>query len=121
MNLKKGEWRDRSGKVWKISQMPSPYIANSIKYLRKKQEELIDAIGADAEQAEEYLEITGKILELTDEYLSRQKKYFDNPNAPVKKEPTLEEVIESLSDDTGVQINESFAVTYRKKYKKGGT
>ncbi len=57
--------------------MPTRYILNSIKCLRRRQRELVDAIGSDAEQAEEYLIMAEKILELTNELLHRKKKHLD--------------------------------------------
>lgn len=107
--------------------MPTAYIRNAIKFLRKKQQELIDAIGADAEQNEEYLDCAGKILELVDEYFSRQGRYFDNPNAPIKNdlERVIDEIEKGKKDQQSIvdkyfeKPTESFAQQWRKKFKHG--
>lgn len=121
--MPKGEWRDGKGKLWKIEDMPVPYLINACKFLRKRMDLLIDAIGIDTEFSEDYIECAQKLLELLNEYLRRRGKKLKSDYLDDIINRTMETSITDATDtvkllNDGGLIPDSPALAWRKKFKK---
>lgn len=70
----KGFWQDKEGKWHKISDMPTKYILNCLKVLKKNMAELADGLGTDAMENPNFLDMAEKVVELNQELLNRYGK-----------------------------------------------
>lgn len=67
----KGFWRDAKGINHRIKDMPKKYILNCIRCLRKNMNDMADALGSDAMENAEFLDMAEKAVELNQELLRR--------------------------------------------------
>lgn len=111
----RGWWRRRDGARIKIEKMSTAYLIRVVKALKKKQEELLNLKGSQAEFSDEFIEIESKIEELTNEYFDRQEKYCDDAKAPLKKKLTVDDLLKSLETD---HEPEPLYIKYRQIFKR---
>lgn len=91
-NMEKGIWIDDKGVWHKISEMPKPFLVNSIRCVRKSLDLIEEVRGEGAENSPDYIELMSKFLELAEEYFSRMHKYHDySKDIPLEKVKKLEE------------------------------